>query len=67
MTLEFGLFPKMFSNGNGNSLFDQEVQIDYLSHDFADKALDLQQTGSLVNINTSRLLEKVDREVLSNE
>ena len=67
MTTSFGLFPKMFQSTNGNSLFDQEVQIEYLSNDIVDKEEDLKTTGSLITIDTARLFEKVDREILSNE
>src|SRR5690606_5599853 len=67
LTLDFGLLPKMFINPNGNSLFDYDVQTDYLSPEFSDKESDLKSMGATVSINTQRLLDKVDREVLSNE
>lgn len=67
MTYLFGLFPKMFISGNGNSLFDQDVCLDLLSTDFADLTQDLQTAGAIININTNRLFEKLDREMLSNE
>eukprot|EP00347_Sterkiella_histriomuscorum_P015498 403356802 len=67
LTISFGLFPKMFFSTNGNSLFDQEVTMEYLSSDFIDKEAELKSTGAIITLNTSRLFEKVDREILSNE
>ncbi len=67
MTTTFGLFPKMFISSNGNSLFDQDVSIDYLSTEFTDQNHEMQTSGAIITINTNRIFEKVDREVLSNE
>lgn len=57
----------MFIGQNQNSLFAQDINIEYLSHEFADKHEDLNSTGALITIDTHRLLEKIDREVLTNE
>lgn len=67
MTTTFGLFPKMFISSNGNSLFDQDVSIDYLSAEIIDANDEMKRSGAIITINTNRIFEKVDREVLSNE
>ena len=43
------------------------MQIEYLSSDVIDKEEELKTTGSVITIDTARLFEKVDREILSNE
>ena len=57
----------MFISSNGNSLFDQDVSIDYLSAEIIDANDELKSSGAIITINTNRIFEKVDREVLSNE
>jgi hypothetical protein len=67
ITLEFGFFPKMFLGNSKNSLFQKVINIEVLSHDFVDKYEDLKTTGGLVAFETEKLIDAIEREMLSNE
>ncbi len=57
MTLNFGLFPKMFKSTSGDSLFDQEINLANISNDLAMNEDIIKETGAIIKIDKSFIRE----------
>lgn len=79
LSIDLGIFPKLFmhpgaasnqlnSGAGSTQQGTREIKVDDLSLDFANKESELQNDGgSYINLTTLKLVEKVERENISQE
>ena len=67
ITLDYGIFPKMFSDSGQNLLFQKNLNIDSISEEFNEKNDELKDFGGTILFQPRLLKDIIERENLQTE